>query len=257
MIAACISSADERAAVVHGAGAEHVQFFVDVRRLAEAVQHRSVVAVVLEPQGESDADIRGLASALDARESAIPVLLRFAPRITTIRQLLVYSRLMRDMRLSLRGFDELSPCVSNLTSSSDRSAREAIVGRVGSLVTRDVRHIVVCAAICSERGCTVSELAGLCGMSTRTVEERLALSRVMGAKRLLMRMLVLHTLWRESVLGWSAKRAAVAAGFASADALARRIQRVTGRRPNDLIANRSFSDVLEDLAAEVKDRSLG
>ena len=256
ILVAFVSSAIDRAAVVQGADELRVHFCGDAHQVAMTVSDHRVVAAVLELQDDSCADLGILARAIGRLAMPIPLLLRFELRNGSVRRMLAHYDESADVRFSLRGFDALSQCVAWLVrSTEDETARSAIVSRLAPVARPAVADIVVGAAIVGERRSTVRQLAGLSHVSSRTVDERMAAAHVMPAKKLLMRMLVLHTQWRVSRLGWTPKRAAAAAGFPSADALARRMERSVGLRLSTFCRERSFGEELDRLAVDLGEHS--
>lgn len=252
-IVAYVTSEDERATVFGAAPDCRVLFCNDIRQVAAAVAATDVRLVILELHGDADADLRAVADAVNRRAFPIPVLFRFALRRTTTRQLVACQSNFLDIRFSLRGFDSLREGVIALLSRVDTSsAREAIVSRVGPVVPTSVLEIVIGAAVVGERRASVGDLASLVAMSVRSVESRLVVSQTMGAKRLLSHMLVLHTCWRVSRLGWTRKRAATAAGFHSPGPLTNWLKRATGMRPSYLLDEHVFGERLEHFISQLR-----
>jgi hypothetical protein len=189
--------------------------------------------------------LRGVVDMLARRSRPIPVVVRFALHAHAIRLALSCDPECHDLRLSLRGYDDLSSCVGRLQLPMiQEGARRAIVSRAVSQAPDPVLDVVVGAAIAGERRTSVPDLAALCGVSVRRLEERLASARLPSAKRLLMGMLAAHTHWRIARLGWSGKFVAGQAGFESGDALSRRLKRATGAGLGEL--RKSGAAALDD-----------
>ena len=98
-------------------------------------------------------------------------------------------------------------------------------------------------------GISVEQFAETCGVSVRSLEERLARELGLSPKRLLMWSLALHSAWHVDHLGKLPKQAAAAAGFRSTQGLSNRVQRVTGLRLADFYRRGGFGDLLERFAS--------
>jgi hypothetical protein len=252
IVVALVRSPADQLAACEGAGDSLVQFCSTGELVVVAISDRRVAAVAVELDDDSSADLAMIQRALARRVPAVPLLIRFDLRRGLIRTLLEHDVSSVDIRFSLRGHDDLAHCVRRLVDSSDgRTAHQLIISRVVNHVRVPLLDVVTCATIVGGQRSTVQQLADLCRVSARTVEERLADAGTMGAKRLLMRMLALHTHWRVSRSSWTTKRAASAAGFGSSRILSRRIERTTGLSLAKLFATRSFEDELDRFGAEL------
>jgi hypothetical protein len=252
IVVAFLRSAADRLSAIEAAGASCVQFYPSANEAALALSDSRVAAVILELQDDSGTDLAVIQRAIAQRVLPIPLLIRFDLKRGLIRKMLEHEATAYDVRFSLRGSDVFFACVSDLLASSEpRTARRPIIARLVVRARLPVLDIVVGAAMIGDRRSTVAQLADLCQQAGRTVEERLVDASFMGAKRLLMRMLTLHTLWRVSHLGWTAKRAAAAAGFQSTDVLSRRIERAVGHTLAELCHDRLFGDELAQLADDL------
>jgi hypothetical protein len=252
MIVALVRTPSERMSLRAAAGDTFIQFCDNADSTVSALSATNVVAVVLEIQGDSGADLDLVQRAIALRVETIPLLIRFDLRRDVIRKVLEYDGSALDTRFSLRGRDVLSQCMARLLASTESdAAHRAIFSRVVGHVRREVLDIVACAAIVGDRRAKVTQLATLCQRSGRNVEERLADVGLMGPKRLLMRVLAIHTHWRVSHLGWSAKRAAAAAAYDGAGALSRCIERTTGLTLVELCRTRSIDDELDRLVLDL------
>ena len=251
-VVALIRSAADQTSARAGAGDSLVKYCSNAERAALAIADSSAVAVVLELDDNFGGDLCVIQTAIARRVPTIPLLIRLDLRTGMIRKMLEHDATAFDVRFSLRGLDDLSECLSRLLlTSSSPTAHHAIVSQLLRHARRSVLDIVVGAAIAGDRRSTVRQLTGLLNISQRSMEERLANAGCTTAKKLLMRMLALHTHWRISRLEWTTKRAAHVAGFESVTDLSRRIERAVGLTLTEMCATRSFDDELSRLAIDL------
>lgn len=230
VIAHFISPRD-RVALIAGSQAQSVRFYVDAHVLVRVLETAATAAVALEIGASYGPILDRLTQVISPERIAIPLLLRGDLRAIASAPVLRALDRAVDVRISLRGFDDLAQCSARLMEPCDDAvARSGIMRHLASTAPAEVMDIAIGAAIAGGRGASVAALAGLCGHSVRRLEERLADAGWVTAKRLLMSVLAAHTQSRVVRFGWSAKRAAVAAGFSSPDVLSRRIERATGMR---------------------------
>jgi hypothetical protein len=245
IVLAYVGTAGDQQAILETVGEARTVFAPNPQSLTRLAADPRTAALILDVQLIGAAPMRELVDLLARRSRPIPVLLRFALNPHAIRLALSCEPRCHDLRLSLRGYDDLSSCIARLeTPMLQEGARRAIVTRAATHAPDRVLDVVVGAAIAGERRTSVRDLAALCGVSVRRIEERLASAGLPSAKRLLMGMLAAHSHWRLSRLGWSGKLAAGQAGFQSGDALSRRLKRATGAGLDEL--RRSAAVTLDD-----------
>jgi len=172
------------------------------------------------------------------------VILRFTLTRANAGRLVDISARHVNCLTSLRGFDDLG-------NDLDRELRSRFAGgafaRIASSVApvpEGVLPIVVAGAAIGWRRSSVSRLAEVCGVSSRTVEWQLAESSLVSAARLLRTMLLLHSAWCLDVLGWSVKRTAAFTGFDSRTGLSNFLRRQTGHSPRELIIYPGFEGLM-------------
>jgi hypothetical protein len=257
-ILASLSSNAEREQVVIGAGSlARVQFCPEGRELHKWLFDPRVAMAVLEPHCHSAVDLHAIAEAVQRRPIPIIALLwQFDMRGTAGRQLLELNRVVAELHVSLRGFDDLAEVVGRVLRRTleDDAPRMAIVSRLSADLPSAALDVVLAAAILGGRHTSVRTLASFLRLSSRRVEERLETLGLLSPKRLLMWTLVSFTSFRITTLGWTAKAAAVGAGFSSARALSNSIERTIGLRLAKLSAVAAFADILEEFANALQSR---
>ncbi len=248
IILACGTSVLERPAILQGAGDLPVSFCSTIDQITDLGSDRRVAGAVIGMPCLVTADLPLLIETIRRRTKAAPVLLRFADARALGLHFGTQGRLV-DADVSLAGFDLLDRGIARLRRPTEEDgARPAVLSCVGRVVPATVIDIVVVAAIIGGRRVPVAEFAHHCGSSVRRLAERLYEAGVLRAKHILNWSLFLHTMWRITRLGWSAKRAAVEAGFHTTEALSRAIEGTTGRRLGDECRRAAFADVLERYA---------
>jgi AraC-like DNA-binding protein len=248
-VVALLRSNEDRASVV--TGGLPVRFFGDGARLASAASDLGVRGVILDVGRERTPEIDEVVGAVVGRPVQVPLLLRVTLPDGVHSLKCAVPCEVHDLTISLRGYDRLSDDLARIASGAEHaSARQTLVTRLVPTVRDDLLDIVVAAIAASADGVSVARLARLCASSSRRLQERLAVHSNIGPKRLIMELLVLHSLWRLRCLGWTRKRAAAAAGCSSY-ALAKRIERTTGHRLSVVLANRSFREQLSEVVANL------
>lgn len=173
------------------------------------------------------------------------------------RAWLVSEAVAVNARISLQRVDCVDVCCRMiLEGRHPNSARNILLDRAALLWSPELRTLVLIGVSLSERAISVQKWAQVCGWSVRTLEHKLAVYGVPQAKRLLMWLFTLHTVWRVTTLGWSLKRAAAEGGLTSARALSARIERATGVRLPELCRDLGFINTFEAFRAQMLSRAL-
>jgi hypothetical protein len=254
-VVAHVISVVDRASIISCLISPTVQFLPSATRLALAAGDEQTRGVILELHGEGESDLALVALAMARRHTPIPLLLRFALPAGTRPLVRNADCGIGEICLSLRGYDLLEESVRRFVDGPDAdSANGGLLARLIPIVNESVRDISIAAIAVSARSSSVRDLANACNSSVRRIEERLADAGGLGAKRLLMKLQVLHIQWRMTRLGWSAKRAAIEVGCESADTLIRRVERSSGFSVSRLMRERTFADCLDALASECTGR---
>lgn len=146
--------------------------------------------------------------------------------------------------------------VAELTALTDerpsRHAEQAIVQRIPSGLSPGVRTVLVLAAIAAKRRLSVRQFAELCELSVGTLGYRLRGDSLPAAHSIVGMFLAAHTIWRLDVLGWTAKKAAIEAGFNSPASLTNHVRRHTGSPPGELARRMGFGGLAVRLQAVLR-----
>lgn len=154
-----------------------------------------------------------------------------------------------DLRVSVRGSDVLADEIEAvLERPAQHTADHALIRMIGLHMRPETWPIVLTAAMMSRRRTHVSELARACGVSPRTLEHRLRTLQLPHARSLLGLLLSAHAMHRCVWSGWSPKRVALAAGFASEAAMSNYMFRHSDTRPRNACME-GFSKLLDRLGA--------
>ena len=228
-VLALVDSASEREAVKSGAAAATAKFAATARDAATMVESKEVFGVVVGLDAHSGERLRTVLEAIGQRDAPVQLLLVTDVRPAVLRENLRHFVDRRDVRLSLREFGRVALEVSAMvTAPSEMSAHGLLMSSLVPRAPVEIVDIVAGAAAIGDRRSSVAQLARLIEQSTRTVEDRMASVSTLGPKKLLLRMLALHALWRSAELGWSGKRIASAAGFSPPAAMSRPVERAVG-----------------------------
>jgi AraC-like DNA-binding protein len=252
-IIACIASEQDRASLIQGAGRRwHLEFHFDVGDGVRAARDETAQALVCELGSGSAADVRGLLNELARRRSPMPAVVRFDLSRAGIRELLALPPRLANVRLSLRGFDDVvEDLAGELSTNRVPTAYLPIVEQLAPAAPSAIRDIVIGAIFVGRRRRSVAALADVCGVSRRTLEGRLSAVGDLGARALLGWMLALHAAWDLDVLSRTVKRAAVEAGFENRAAFSNYLKRHTAMSPLQLSRGRGFATLLAQCASTV------
>ncbi len=206
--------------------------------------------IVWELSHDAGATIQPVSDDVLRVSEYVPLLLRVRLTAPVTREIARVSKVTSNVHISLRGIDSLEADVQRLLSDGTACiAEQSIIGKIERLHPR-IRDIVVAAAVAGRRRVGVKDFASFCEMPVRTLEWRLQAANAPTARRLLGWMVALHTAWRMDGLGWPLKRAALAAGFSSPEALGNYIQRHAQMRPV-VLCRAGFGSVLDSFMQEV------
>jgi hypothetical protein len=104
---------------------------------------------------------------------------------------------LRDAHVSLRSADSLADVVKCiLAQSDDGDSRLVVLRHLVPMAKPEVIEIIVGVALIGDRNASVAELATICRISERRLQERLSDLGLPSAKRLLMWTLLLNALVR-------------------------------------------------------------
>lgn len=214
----------------------------------ELLRHMSSSAcalVVLDGTMFSTTAIQRIVEVAVARD--LPLVLMVHLSMQTAQQLLLCAAAGASLSVVLKGFDDLPRCVAGvLASHRPLDAVSALAHRFPGDCSAQTRLLVAEAAVLGRRKSTVVEWAAVRGESVRSVERRLAEQVLPTAKHILNRILLLHTIWRISVLNWPPKAAAAAAGAATTRDLFRPLRRAGPIQMRGALKLPSFPDACDE-----------
>jgi hypothetical protein len=163
--------------------------------------------------------------AIRSRLDSIPIVIRCRVRSSAISSRAEIARWRRSGKISVESFDQLDDEIhDHLTDRNGLPPDLVLLESARSCVPHQLVDIVVATVLIGRRRTSLAALALVCGVAPRTVEWRLHHLAYPTARHLLGWSLALHTLWRIDSLGWPLKKAAIAAGFADANALSDYVQ---------------------------------
>lgn len=241
---------DEQRAILRGLdGKARVRFCTHADELVEAIRTQPASAVLVEWTPETAFRLRAIVDAIRSAATPIPILIRCSMSRQVALDILSVSPLVLDLRISLRGYDDVSVCAAQLLLRHDAlSARSHLVARVTEVSPPLAVAVIATAAIVGERCSTVRCLADVCHMPVRSLEHRLSEAGVVPAKRVLLWMVALHAAWRRERLCWSSKRTSAAAGCRASRELTARVRRVLGVSVADLGEHVRFDAAFDQFA---------
>ncbi len=250
-VLARINTLAERDALLGWAGHAHlVQFYRDESHFMSAIQQNTADAIVRELSGADAAFVRTPYDAPSTGRRSLPIVLRFSMTPGSIGHLLHELRRSEAVHLSL-SHEPIAELLDSLIADPlGRDAAPAILARTGPKVPYRAIAILVGAITLGRQRCSVRCLATACGLPTRTLEWRLKTSGMLPARCLLGWCTSLHSAWRMDVLGWSAKRAAAVAGFASSATFSSYTFRHVGILPTRLNRSGGYAALLERFSEE-------
>jgi hypothetical protein len=167
-----------------------------------------------------------------------PLIVRHDVNRKSVAALYELANVDADIRSSFRRYDELCDRVRTATSHNDANATPVILRCLSRVAHADIRDFIGVMAILGERPVMQGEVAATLGLSVSSFRRWLsdrrvdtpALPRFPTANAVFV---ALHFMWRRERLGWPAKRAASAGGFAdeksSANYLRYHLGKTTGQ----------------------------
>jgi AraC-like DNA-binding protein len=247
LIVAYLPDPQDRQAVVQGAGGGRYVFFcTDPQHVAAVSAQSPLQGIVID---WSRPGAINLPTWFQTLGTDPPVVVLLPLTIATARDLLVLSRSGLDVRVLIKGYEDLAAEVRALRAARPEPCADAtILRRIGGLVNPPALKVVVGAVVSGKKRLRVHDLAQRCGHVVRTMERVLSGAALPKAGHLLGWSTALHGLWRLEVLEWPIKRAAAEAGFHSVGAFSNYVRRHTGARPTHLLEAIGFRSLLERFA---------
>lgn len=212
-----------------------------------ARQMGAATVLVIGLEEVSDGDLETIVKAADSAPPA-QVIVRFRLSGTAMRRLSLLSGSLPVTRLSITGRDDIvQDAIRAASGDLARDARPRIIERLVAVAPPKAMLILTAVAAIGARRTTVPQLAAACGLSSRTLEWRLATARLVSGARVLGMMLSLHAAWYLDVLDLTVKQTAANCGFASRTALANFLKRHTHLAPSALGESSGFERLLKEL----------
>ena len=207
----------------------------------EAASRPEVSLIVCDVAGEPGHGLLGL------RHSYLPcpVVLRHDVGRQSIDALYEVARMEVDVRPSYRDYDDLGSRLSNGTPGNDINATRAILREFCGVTSQRLRDLVAVMAVMGERPVMQNAVASALGLSVSSFrvwlgEFRRCCDPVPAFPRLNAEFVALHVAWRREKLGWTAKRAAAASGFADDKACSNYLRYHLGARIGRFRRNGGF-----------------
>jgi hypothetical protein len=243
-------SAEDRATVASAVFPRTISTFARETDLIAALRSTNVSAVVWELSASTADQLHGVLEV--AGGLGIPVLLRTTLSTATARELVRLGAHVRDVRVSLAGYDDLILDVQHLLRcASTRSPALVILDRLKDRALTPGMEVVVASTILGKRRTTVRACGVALSVPVRTLEARLRAEGFPVARQLLGWSVSLHLLWRIDVLGYTLKTAADLGGFSSSEAASNYVERQVGYRPGLLRRASGFQSLLEQYATRI------
>jgi uncharacterized membrane protein len=248
VIAVGVSSASDRLAVAKALGPDDRVVFCSTSGQYAKYDDTGVAGVLLDVCRENGRAVATIAKQVAQKQR--PLLVRVDFGADTLKQVLEIGEMVADCRVTLRAAGDLSAVVRQLVlDGPNESAALEIISHVAEVIPRALCGIIAAAIVAGEAEISVDRLAGLIGISARTLETRMReFYRALSPKRLLMWVVALHATYRISRARGNTKQAAHRAGVDSARALSNRVERATGIRLSRLRAPSSFGYLLDEFA---------
>lgn len=192
----------------------------------------------------------------DGAGTTIPVAVRTNLTAAALREIVDIAGRRSASWVSVENLEPADIVVDDLMHAPEgRTAQLVILDRLTRDLSPSVRGIVETAILLSHRRAGVSKLAIACGLAVRTVEWRLSSADLPPARTILAWMGALHAVWQIDVLGWTHKRVARNAGFATAELCDVSIQRHTGARLLQICRMYGFDNMLDCVRAALLRRN--
>jgi hypothetical protein len=247
VIGLCFSDANERlAALARFGGEKRVTMCANGSQLTQLARSGRLTGVVTDLAcwfSDGFGELRELVTRSTAQ---IPLCVAFDLCPASARQIVALADAALDLRLVLRGFDDVMLSISEMLEGDPAQRPERAVIRLFTERSSTATvPILLGAALIGRRRSDVRRLATLSGSSVRTLNRRLETEALPTARVLLGWSLALYASWRMEVFGWSAKRAADGAGFRDVDVFATFVKRNTGTRPAGMLSQGGFSASVE------------
>jgi hypothetical protein len=205
-----------------------VVYFSRLHSMAEAAHRQSIAGAVIELRMPCESD-NAIVRQIGAE---VPTAIRLSTNPAGWGQLMHRIGLHSHMFFA----DERAESVSDLMwvllrCPGSRGAQQLALECFEYPMPSSVGSLLHRALLLTHQRTSVTRLAAICGLATRTVEWRLSTSGYPKARAVLGLLTSLHALWQIDVLGMTLKRAAASTGFESAASLSDFIQRHVGMRP--------------------------
>lgn len=243
-ILAFVEQADDRRAldarnriepVRHCAGVDEL-----VHRILADAARGAVVDVDVWPSWATGVLERGVP---DARK-VTPLWLRLDPTPSALGKLPRLAMLPCVLQVSMRTFDAPERWLAE-ELDQPRSATIPTLRRLNGKFAASAQRLFTAALVLAEQVASETEVAAAVGVSARELRRRFAMSGLPAFPATIGALFALHAAWRFSELGWTTKRACVAAGYAEAKPFEKYVRAHTGLTPRQLRDNGGYSLMLE------------
>ena len=227
-------------------GVATIDWARDAAALVQRVAAGGVDAVVAGVEDERGASLAPTVAALAAEAPAVPVVVHAPMNGAALRKLLAVLTPGLRMACAVQPHERLEPVVRRVLSPDYRPpAGPVLLQHFVPLAPTRLRVFVALAAVAPPARRGVAAVAAWAGVSTRTIERRLARAGWPPARTVVQSFAALDAVWLMAEYGWSARRVQQVRRLPHESSVTRLLSRYCGSRPATLREDGGFSAALE------------
>jgi AraC-like DNA-binding protein len=247
MIAALLATPRDHDAAARAVGVtSSIRFCATARELQALTATAGVTAVLCELHDSIGGGIGPVARTIRARATPMPFLLVISPSRSTVRQLVRLLAVDLAVHVVVRDTSNFGNSVEALLMTArSGSAHTAILQRLNGALPEEALEIVLACILLGFPKSGVQSVAGVLGVSGRTLERRLAAARTLSPRMILAWSVVLNVAWRMERESMPLKSIVRHSGFPSSESLANAVRRACGHSPGRIVSRLGFDALLD------------